>query len=90
MVTYSRKHCDAKISDIEAKCFTTSDINKFKNEKYKRSQLINLIFGGVKILNSDLEKKIATLATKAELKAEQDKTVKLQALFPTCFQNDNT
>ena len=37
MVTYSRKHCDAKISDIEAKCFTTSDINKFKNEKYKRS-----------------------------------------------------
>ena len=31
------------------------------------------------INNSDLDKKIATLAKNAELKAEQDKTVKLQA-----------
>ena len=29
-------------------------------------------------MNSDLDKKIATLATKAELKAEEDKIEKLQ------------
>ena len=30
------------------------------------------------INNADLNKKVATLATKAELKADQDKTVKLE------------
>ena len=41
------------------------------------------------IYNSDLEKKIAILATKAGLKAEQDKIVKLQAFKSSCFCDKN-
>ena len=37
------------------------------------------------IYNSDLDKKIVTLVTKAELKAEPDKIVKLQALHSCYF-----
>ena len=35
--------------------------------------------------SADLDKKIATLATKAELKAEQDKIIKLQAFDSSYF-----
>ena len=42
--------------------------------KNKSGSLINLIL----LDNSDSDKKIAILATKAELKEEQDKLVKLQ------------
>ena len=37
--------------------------------------------------NPDLDKKIGTLATKAELKAEQDKILKLQAFDSSEFYN---
>ena len=46
------------------------------------------------ISNSDLDNKIKVLATKAELKAEQDKIAKLQpydlSLFMGYFVNDGT
>ena len=70
---------NAKISDIEKKYFTTSDYNKFTSE----------------ILDAKIKLKVATLATRAELKAEQDKIVKLQThdlsyfLGKTCFDNDD-
>ena len=69
--------------DIESKYITTADVNKFtkhivdnsvksKNfvDKYAISGFIN---------NSGLNTKLATLAKKAELKAEQFKIPKLQA-----------
>ena len=37
------------------------------------------------INNADLDKKVATLATKAELKAEQDKIIKLQTFDSSYF-----
>ena len=67
----------------ESKYFTTADYNKFTNQtldaKIKQNnQLINLLFAGF-TNNANLNKKIATLAIKAELKEEQDKITKLQA-----------
>ena len=38
------------------------------------------------INNADLDKKVAALATKAELKAEQDKIIKLQAFDSSYFR----
>ena len=67
----------AKISDIEKKYLTTFDYNKFTSEiidaKIKEKRLVNKsdFFNLVK--QSDLNTKLATLATKAELKAEKIK-----------------
>ena len=65
---------DAKISGVECKYFTTSDYNKFTNEvidnKIKEKELVKKSDISGFINNSELDKKIATLATKAELKAE--------------------
>ena len=53
--------------DTESKYFTSSDYNKFSNEiinaKIKEKELVDKheIFGFIN--NSDLDKKIATLAT---------------------------
>ena len=57
--------------------FTTADCNKSTNKnldvKVKQKQIVSDKSGiAVFIDNSDLNKKVATLATKAELKAEQD------------------
>ena len=79
---------DAKISDIEAKYFTTSDYNKFTNkildkkikELVEKSDILGFID------NCDLDKKIGTLAAKAELKTEQNKIVKLQAFDFSYFR----
>ena len=68
-----KKNCGAKILDIESKYFTTSDyliiINLRIEEKIKikEKELLNKsdISGGF-IDNSNLDKKIATLATKEE------------------------
>ena len=66
------------------KYFTTSDYNKFTNEiignKVKEITLLNKSDVSGFIDNSDVNKNITTLATKAELKAEQKKITKLQAL----------
>ena len=66
---------DVNISDVDKKYFTTSDYNKFTGKildakiKKKRVNESNI---SVFINISDLDKKIETLTTKAELKAEQD------------------
>ena len=62
---------NTKISDNEGKCFTAADYNKFTSyildAKIKQKELVN---------KSDLNTKLVTLATKAELKTEQDKIIK--------------
>ena len=64
---------DAKIIDIEKKYFTTADYNKFTNETFdaniKQKELVNNSDMSNIIKNSSLNIKLATLATKAELKA---------------------
>ena len=58
---------------MEKKYLTTSDYNKFMSNtldaKITQKKLVN---------ESDLNEKIKILATKVELKAEQDKIVKLE------------
>ena len=61
-----KKDYDTKILDVKCKYFSTADYNKFTNEKIKQKQLVNKSNIGVFINNSDLNKKVATLATKAE------------------------
>ena len=76
---------DAKILGIES----TSDYNKFSKDnvadKIKSEGLTNksVIVGFIN--NTDLDKKVATLSTKAELKAEQDKITKLLAFDSNYF-----
>ena len=64
------------------KYFTTSDYNESTSEildaKIKEKGLLNKSNISNLIKNFDLNKKLATSATKAELKAEQDKIVKMQ------------
>ena len=65
---------DEKISDIEKKYFTTFDYNKFMRDildgKIKEKELVNKFNISNLIKNFDLNAKLATLARKAELKAE--------------------
>ena len=60
--------------------FTSSDYNKFMSEiiDTKIKELVNKSNISRFINDSDLNKKIETLATKAELNGEQDKLVKLE------------
>ena len=80
---------NAEISNIAKKCFTTSDCNKFTSEildtKTKEKGLVNKSNFSNLVKNSDLNTNFAVLATQAELKAEQDKTVKLQAFNSNYF-----
>ena len=68
---------DPKISDIESKYFTTADYNKFTSqtldEKIKQKEFIDTSAIAGFINNTHLDKKVATLATKSGLKADQDK-----------------
>ena len=68
---------DAYISDIEKKCFTTSDYNKFAKEildaKMAKKALVDKSDFSNLVKSSDLNSKLVTLATKAELKAQQNK-----------------
>ena len=69
---FKKTDYDAKISDIETEYFTISDYNKFTGEildvKFKKKELIDNSDVSGFIENSNLEKNIATLATKAKLK----------------------
>ena len=73
---------DAKILKIEGNYIATSDYNKFTtvilDAKLKQKELFNKcdIYSLVK--NFDLNTRLKTLVTKAELKANQDKIVKLE------------
>ena len=81
---------DAKISDNETKYFTTSDYNKFASEivsvTIKEKGLVGKSDIFEFIGNSDLDKKLATLAAKAELKGEQDKIEKPKTFYSSCFR----
>ena len=65
-----------------------SDNNKFNgeilNKQIKENELFNKFGISGFIYNSNLDKKIATLAIKAELKSEQDKITKLKAFDSVC------
>ena len=80
---------DAKISDIEVKYLTASDYNKYMSDilstKIIEKGLVDKSSISNLKKNSDLNTKVATLATKAELKTEQDKIVKFQAFDSSCF-----
>ena len=84
---------DAKTSVIEGKYFTTSDYNKFTRDildaKLKEQELVDKSAIAGFTSNADLKIKVATLATKVELKAEQDKIVKLQALDLSYFCSES-
>ena len=77
------------MSDIEDKCFSLSDHNKFLsdilNAKVKEKELVHKSYISGFVDNFDLDKKIGTLAAKAELKAEHDKTEKLQTYDSSLF-----
>ena len=74
---------------MKIKSFTTSDYNKLAlgilDSKTKKSLVDKLAISGF-INNADLNKKLATLATKAELEPEPDKIVKLQAFDSSYFR----
>ena len=72
----------SKLLEIKGKYFSISDYNKFlsdiirvirQNEIVKKADISNLV--------KDLNTKLAILATKAELKAEKEKIVKLKRLI---------
>ena len=72
-----------KISDIKSKYITTAGFNKFTKDvvgnKIKGEGLVNKCDITGFINNADLDKYVAKLATKAELKVEQEKILKLEA-----------
>ena len=72
------------------KHFTTSDYNKFTveilNAKIKEKGLVDKSDISGFIDNSDLDSKIATLATEAELKSKQDELVKRQSFDSSYFR----
>ena len=72
---------DAKTLGTEGKCFTTSDNNKFKSDilgaKIKQIELVNKSDISNLVKKSDLNTKLATLATKEESKTKKDKIVRL-------------
>ena len=77
---------DTKISGIEKKhiaAFCNTYSNKFMScildIKIKQRELVNKSNISKLVKNSDLNTNHATLATKSEFKAEQDKIVKLEA-----------
>ena len=69
---------DSKISDIEKKYFTTSDYDNFTNERLNaKKKLVNKYDKSGIIDHSDLDEKVETLGTNAELKVEEDNIVKM-------------
>ena len=60
-------------------------MNEISDNKIKEKKLVNESYITRFINSSDLDQKITTLKTKAELKAEQDKIVKLQAFDSSYF-----
>ena len=73
---------DAKISGTEKEYFTTADYNRFTSEpldaKIKEKEIVNKSDISNLVKNSDLNTKLSTLATKAELKVEANKNCKTE------------
>ena len=84
---------DAKIKHIKKRYFTTAAYNKFASEtldaKIKQKELFNKLDISNLVNFFDLNTKLVTLATKADLKAEQDKILKLKAFDSSCFHGKN-
>ena len=80
---------NGKISEIEAKYFTTFDYYKFTNKiletRKKEKGLIDKSSISNFVKNADWNTKLATVATKGELKAEQGQILKLQAFNSSYF-----
>ena len=72
MILAKKTNYNAKISDVEKKYFTTFDYNVFMNDildaKIKQKNYISDV-----VKNSDLNTRLTTLATKAELKKSKIK-----------------
>ena len=85
-----RTDYNAKILDIEAKSFPSSDYNQFKGEirdaNIKEKGLVGKFDISWFKNKSDLDKKIATLAIKVKLEAEEDKTTRLKAFAFRCLR----
>ena len=81
--------CNTKMSGIEAKHFTTSDYNKFASEvveaKIKGKNWLESQVFLISLKSFGLITKLVTFATKASLKAGQDKIVKLQVFNSSYF-----
>ena len=79
---------DVKILDIKTKFLTTSDYNKFTSEilnaKIKK-ELVDKSDISEFINDFDLDKKRATLPTRAELNGKQDKIMELQEFSLSYF-----
>ena len=71
-----------KILAIENEYITTADYYKFTKD-IVAERIKNIIH---LVKDFDLNKKVMTLATKAELKAQQDKIINLEALDSSCFR----
>ena len=82
---------NAKILDIKYRYFTTADYNKFTTNqtldaKIKPKELFDKSAIAGFTNNAGLNKKVETLARKAELKAEQNKITKWQAFNSSYFR----
>ena len=71
---------DVKVKYIEKKYFITADYKRLMICKEKPKKLVSKSDISNLVKSSDLNTKFSILATKAELKAEQDKIVKLETL----------
>ena len=77
---------ESKISDIEKKYFTTSDYDNFTNERLNaKKKLVNKYDNFGIIDNSDLDKKVETLGTNAELKVEEDNSENVNIWFKAFY-----
>ena len=78
------------MSDIENKYITTADYNKVTKDKVanniKSKNLVDKSVIAEFINNAEVDKKVATLATIAELKAKQDKIIELEAFDSSYFR----
>ena len=74
-----KKNYDAKMTDIENKYITTADNNKFTKDivanNMKSKNLVDKFAIGGFISSDGLDKKVAILVTKAELKVEQNNKI---------------
>ena len=85
--TVKKAGYDAKISEMREKYFITSDYNKLLSNtldaKITHKSDLHDLHEKIKTLAT--KEKTKTLVTKAELKAEQDKIVKLQKYYLSPF-----
>ena len=85
---FKKTDYNSKILDIEAKYFSTSDFNQFMGQirdvKIKKIGLVNRSTVAGFRDKAHLNKKVVILKTKAELKSDQNKMIKLKA-FGSCY-----